>query len=406
MDLSMPPQVEDFRTQVRAFLARELPTDWVGYGALEEAEGARFAADWRDRLVRSGMLAISWPREFGGAGLSVLEQSVMAEEFTRAGAPLLPMPSDVQGLLLIGPTLLEFGTQEQKEFFVPRILSGEHRWAQGFSEPGAGSDLAGLRTAAVRDGDSWVVNGQKVWQTAGDAANWIYLLARTDPQAPKHRGISLLLVPIDQSGVDVRPIRSMTGEREFCEVFFSDARTQATHVVGGVDNGWKVAMALLGFERGASAAAAAVAARIELDRLAQLAASRGKAADPVFRQQFAWCFSKVEIMRYLAMRALTTAQSGGPPGPESSILKLYGSEYHKRVTELAMSVLGTDATVSSGRRGVASLGPDPLGGENSPAAWQHVFLTARAGTIYGGSSQIQRNVLGERVLGLPRDPVA
>lgn len=404
MDLSWPAEVEAYRKDVKAFLRRELPAEWEGYGALSPEERPAFAQAWRDLLRANGRLAVSWPREYGGGGLSVLEQSVMMEEFTRAGAPTMPLPSDSQGLILIGPTILACGNDAQREYFLPKILSGEHRWAQGFSEPGAGSDLAGLRTSATRGPAGWVVNGQKVWQTAGDVANWLYVLARTNPEAPKHKGISLLLLPVDQPGVDVRPIRSMTGDFEFCEVFLTDAVTAAEHVVGDVDTGWSVAMTLLGLERGASASAAAVSSRIELERLATLARARGLADDPLFRQQFGWCVSKVEIMRFLALRALTTAQAGGPAGPEASLLKIYGSEYHKRVTELAMSVLGMDGMVASGAPGVASLGPDPLGAPNTPAAWENVFLTARAATIYGGSSQIQRNVLAQRVLGLPREP--
>lgn len=404
MDLSLPVGVELYRETIRSFLREMLPPGWSGYGALSPDERAAFAPAWREILLAHNLLAVSWPKEYGGGGLSLLEQSVMAAEFMAVGAPLMPLPSDSQGLILIGPTILAVGTQEQKAYFLPRILSGEHRWAQGFSEPGAGSDLAGVRLAATRHDDRWLLNGQKVWQTAGDSANWIYVLAKTNDQAARHAGLSLILVPIDQAGVDVRPIQTMTGDFEFCEVFFADAETPVRHVVGGVDNGWKTAMLLLGFERGASAAATAVASRIELDRLAVLARERGLTDDLRFRQDFAWCYSKVEIMRFLAMRMLTSALSEGRPGAEASLFKIYGSEYHQRVTELAMRVLGMDGTVVTGKSGIASLGPDPAGGPNSSAAWGKVFLTARAATIYGGSSQIQRNVIAERILGLPREP--
>jgi alkylation response protein AidB-like acyl-CoA dehydrogenase len=404
MDLAMPAAAEQFRSRIRAFLHDNLPTDWAGIGALDESERAGFAHSWRDTLTREGLLAVAWPREYGGAGLSALEQFVLAEEFIRVGAPLRPLPGDQHGLSLIGPTILQAGTEEQKSFFIPKILSGEHRWAQGYSEPDAGSDLASLRTSAVRDGDEWVLNGQKIWQTAGDAANWIFVLARTDPQAAKHAGISLLLLPIDQPGIEVRTIRTLTGHAEFCEVFLTDARASAEHVIGGVGNGWKTAMTLLGFERGASVAATAATARVELDRLAELIHLYDRAQDPLIRQRFAWCRTRVEVLRYLALRTLTRLLEGGGSGPESSILKLYVSQYQQRSSELAMDVLGPYGAVLSGRPAVAHLGPDPFGGANSPAAWETIYLTARGATIYGGSSQIQRNVIGERVLGLPREP--
>jgi alkylation response protein AidB-like acyl-CoA dehydrogenase len=404
MDLTLPVEAEAFRDGVRSFLREHLPSDWQGVGALDEEQRLEFGRSWREVLSKEGLLAVAWPKEYGGAGLGPLEQFIVAHEFVRAGAPLRPLPGDQHGLSLIGPTILQAGTEEQKAFFIPKILSGEHRWAQGYSEPDAGSDLASLRTRAVLEGDTWVLNGQKTWQTAGDAANWIFVLARTDPAAPKHAGLSLLLLPIAQPGVEVRPIRTLTGHAEFCEFFFTDARASADHVIGGVGNGWKTAMALLGFERGASVAATAAAARVELDRLGELLRLNGKDQDPLVRQRFAWCYARVEVLRHLALRTVTQLLEGGRPGPESSILKLYVSQYQQRVTELAMDVLGLQSTVMSGRGAVAHLGPDPLGGSLDPAAWEGVFLTARGATIYGGSSQIQRDVLAERVLGLAREP--
>jgi alkylation response protein AidB-like acyl-CoA dehydrogenase len=406
VDLTFPPEAEAFRSRIRAFLRDNLPPDWPGIGALDDEERLEFGRRWREIVAREGLLAVAWPREYGGGGMGPLEQFVLAEEFVTAGVPLRPLPGDQHGLSLIGPTILQSGTEEQRRFFLPRILSGEHRWAQGYSEPDAGSDLASLRTRAQLVGDQWVVNGQKTWQTTGDAANWIFVLARTAPDAPRHAGLSLLLLPIDQPGVEVRPIRTLTGHAEFCEFFFTDARADADHVVGGVHNGWTTAMTLLGFERGASVAATAAAARVELDRLATLIRRHGKDGDALVRQRFAWCLCRVQILRLLALRTLTRLLADGRTGPESSILKLYVSQYQQRVTELAMDVLGLDGTVQSGRGAVAHLGPDPLGGSDDPAAWETVFLTTRAATIYGGSSQIQRNVLGERVLGLPREPAA
>ncbi|MFC5744382.1 acyl-CoA dehydrogenase family protein [Actinomadura rugatobispora] len=406
MDLAGTPETEAFRRRVRGFLAERLPPGWRGIGALSAAERAEFRPRWRETLREHGYLGIAWPKEYGGAGLTVLEQYALQEEFVNAGVPLLPLPSDPFGFSLIGPTILHWGTEEQKRHFIPRILSGEHRWAQGYSEPGAGSDLFALRTSASLEDGAWVVNGQKVWQTAGDSANWMFVLARTEPGAARARGLSLLLVPTEQPGVDVRPIRTMTGEAEFCEVFFSGARTDAAHVVGPRGGGAKVALTLLGYERGAASGALYAGYRIELERLAEMVRERALDADPRVRQRLAWCWSKVEILRILGLKTLAAAHSGAAPGPESSILKLYSAEYHARVTELAMDVLGMDAMVGSGPPGVATVGADPLGSPNSPSAWQRAFLTARAGTIYGGSSQIQRTTLGERVLGLPREPRA
>jgi alkylation response protein AidB-like acyl-CoA dehydrogenase len=245
VDLTFPPEAQAFRKRVRHFLQDNLPADWLGIGALEESERLAFGRQWRELVSREGLLAVAWPKEYGGAGLGPLEQFILAEEFIAAGVPLRPLPGDQHELSLIGPTILAAGTEQQKQFFIPKILSGEHRWAQGYSEPDAGSDLASIRTRAALRGDEWVVNGQKTWQTAGDAANWIFVLARTDQAAAKHAGLSLMLLPIDQPGIEVRPIRTLTGHAEFCEFFFTDAKASAGHVIGGVNNGWKTAMTLL-----------------------------------------------------------------------------------------------------------------------------------------------------------------
>jgi alkylation response protein AidB-like acyl-CoA dehydrogenase len=404
MDLTADTDQETFRTEVRSFLTTHLPDDWQGYGALSEAERQEFAPRWRETLLDNGYLAVAWPKEYGGAGLGLMQQVIVQEEFVRSGAPLLPIPSDSFGFSLIGPTILHAGTDDQRARFLPKIVSGEHRWCQGYSEPEAGSDLFGLKTRAVRDGDNWIVNGQKVWQTAGLHANWIFALARTDPDAPKAKGLSMLLLPMDQPGVEVRPIRTMTGREEFCEVFFTDAVTHVDNMVGEVNDGARMTMTLLGFERGASSGAAYLLHRQELERLCDLVQEQGRADDPWIRQELAWCFSKVEIFKYLGLRTLTRAASGKSPGPESSMSKLYTSEYHKRVARLSMDVLGLRSTYAGGAEAVADLGPEPLGSPNSPAAWQRVYMTSLAATIYGGSSQIQRNTLGERVLGLPREP--
>lgn len=393
-----------FVERVQAFLARELGPDWRGVGALEPEARRAFVRRWREALREEGLLAPTWPVEYGGGGLELAEQAALQAELVRAGVPVLPYDTDQFAFTLIGPTLLHWGTPEQKERFLPRMVTAEDRWAQGYSEPGSGSDLFSLSTRAVLEGDQWVVNGQKVWQTAAQDANWIFALVRTEPDQPRGRGISMLLIPLDQPGVEVRPIRTITGEDEFCEVFFTDARTPADHVVGPRGAGAKVALTLLGFERGSASGALYASYRIELDRLVEMVQQRGLDTQEWVRDRIGYFHCRLEMLRLLGERNLAGALSGAPPGPESSIIKLYESEYHAQVTELALELLGDDAWCWRGDPGVAHLGPDPLGSPSSPASWVRQFMTARAATIYGGSSQIQRNTLGEQVLGLPREP--
>jgi alkylation response protein AidB-like acyl-CoA dehydrogenase len=403
MDVSYPPEAEQFREKVQAFLAEQLPADWRGVGALEGDEYWQFVDGWRRTLHAHHLLAVSWPAQYGGAGLSPLEQVVVAEEFTRAGVPA-GGPNDVFGIQMLGNTLLQWGTEEQKRHYLPRILANDDIWCQGYSEPNAGSDLGNLGTRAVLDGDEWVINGQKIWTSFGHVADHIFVLCRTDPTAPKHRGISFLLCPMYQPGVEVRPIKMISGESEFNEVFFTDARCPAGDVVGEVNGGWAVAMTLLGYERGETASVFPMRFKADLDRLLDLARQYGRDKDPVVRQQLAWCYSKVEIMRFLGYRALTAWLAGGTPGPEGSIFKNYWSEYQKAETEIAMAIMGPDGLVPSGRAPMASFQTDDIGAPNTTASWGGTFLNARAGTIYAGSAEIQRNILGEMVLGLPKEP--
>ncbi len=405
MDPTYGAEAEAYRDKVQAFLAEKLPSDWAGIGKLDGDELREFVDRWRTVLFESGYLAPGWPVEYGGAGLSSLEQVIIAEEFARAGVPT-GTNNDVFGIEMLGNTLLVWGTDEQKAHYLPRILSGEDRWCQGYSEPNAGSDLGSLALQATLDGDQWVLNGQKIWTSAGHLATHIFTLARTDPEAPKHKGISFLLVDMRQPGIEVRPIRMISGESEFNEVFYTDATCPKEHVVGGINNGWAVAMSLLGFERGEAAATLSIRYRGELDRLFQLAAERGLDQDPLIRQRLAWCYGKVEIMRYLGMRTLTQFLAGHHPGPDGAITKLYWSEYHRKVTELAVDILGAEAMTPSGRHPSTAFQTDDPGAANSSASWVDTFLHARAGTIYAGSSQIQRNIIGEMVLGLPKEPKA
>src|SRR3954454_2448270 len=301
-----------YREKVQAFLAEKLPTNWGGIGGLEGEALTRFVEEWRHTLYEHKMLATGWPKEYGGAGLSALEQVILAEEFAKANAPM-QTGNDGFGMGMVGPTIIVWGTEEQKRHFLPRIISGEHRWCQGYSEPDAGSDLANVGTRAVLDGAEWVVNGQKIWTSAGHTANWIFVLARTAPEAPKHAGITFFLVPMDQPGVEVRPIREMMGDALFNEVFFTDARTAEENVVGDVNNGWTVANTLLGIERGGRSTGLSIGYRHELDRIIELAKTRGKAADPLIRQRLAWAYAQVEVLRYLGMRSLTNTLAGGRP---------------------------------------------------------------------------------------------
>src|SRR5690606_13905011 len=407
MDIRYPREAEEFREHVRRVLAEELPEGWTGLGAIADRDEAlAFVESWRATLYRRGLLGLSWPKEYGGQGLSKLHQVVLVEELVRAGLPTGGV-NDMVSIKMIGNTLLRWGTEEQKRHFLPRILSNEHIWCQGFSEPDAGSDLASLRTRATRHGDSWILNGQKIWTSQARRANWIFVLARTDPDAPKHRGISFLLVPLDQPGVEVRPIRMMNGDEDFCEVFFTDAVTAANNIVGSENRGWEVATSLLGYERGEEAATLPIAFREELDRLVALARERGLSGNPVIRQRLAECYCRVESMRHLGMRVLSGYLKGEPPGPESSVLKLFWSEYHQDATSLAMEILGSAGQVVEGRWPLRSMRTDDPGAPvNSRASWIGTYLNARAGTIYAGSSEVQRNIIAERVLGLPREAPA
>ena len=328
MDPTYSPEAEAYREKVQAFLAEKLPSNWAGLGALEGDAVTDFVTEWRKTLYEANYLAPGWPTEYGGAGLTATEQVILAEEFARAGVPT-GGPNDVFGIQMLGNTLLLWGSEEQKSYYLPRILSGEDTWCQGYSEPNAGSDLGNVGLKAELDGDEWVLNGQKIWTSAGHLADHIFTLARTDPDAPKHKGISFLLVPMDQPGIEVRPIKMISGESEFNEVFYTDARCPKDNVVGGVNNGWAVAMSLLGFERGEAAATGPIRYQSELDRLVEMARERGLTDDPIIRQRLAWCHSKVQIMHFLGQRTLTQFLAGHHPGPDGAISKLYWSEYHR-----------------------------------------------------------------------------
>jgi alkylation response protein AidB-like acyl-CoA dehydrogenase len=406
MDLSYPPEAEEFRGEIRGWLKANLPEGWREPGfEMTPDERRAFNEEWTKKLHEGGWICASWPREYGGKGLSTMQQVVLNEEFARAGAP---MRADFFGDTLVGPTILRWGSEEQKKEFLPKILSGQISWCQGFSEPGAGSDLANLKTRAELDGDEWVINGQKVWTTQAQYADYIFLLARTDPDAPKHAGISYLLVPMRQPGVQVRPIEQIDGSAEFNEVFFDNARCPRDNVVGGVNNGWKVAMTTLGFERGTSATTGHRRFERELEQLIGEARARGRSDDPLVRQRLARCWSKVKIMQINGFRTLTSVlRDDDSAAALSATNKMYWSEYHQEAMELAMDILGADAQVLAGSEGeefVAGLGRRRGRPGYHPSPLQAAFFFSRSETIWGGSAEIQRNIVGERLLGLPKEP--
>ncbi len=400
MDVTADPHLEGFADEVRTWLEEHLTGRFSGLRGRgltgQEDIAPELQIEWERELASGGWLGIDFPESIGGRGCSLAEQVVFHKTYVEAGAPGR-IPN--LGVTLLGPTLMAFGSEEQQQRFVPPILSGDELWCQGYSEPDAGSDLANVKTRAHLEGGSWVVNGQKVWTSLAQFADWIFVVARTDRQSERHSGLSYLLLPMDQPGVVIRPIVQMTGGVEFNETFFDDAITDESMIVGEIGDGWRVAMGTLAFERGASTLGQQTSFRIELDSLFGLAVRTGRWADPVVRQELMESHIRLEILRYNQLRMLTALTNDGVPGPEMSIGKLYWAGWHRRLGELAMMVRGTSGMVGG------SDAHDGHGGRHYPLdSEQRTFLYSRAHTIYGGSNQIQRNVIGERVLGLPREP--
>ena len=402
MEFTWTAAEQAFADEVRTWLEEHLVganADLRGRGGVgqEDVEPKRLLA-WERELADGGWLGLDYPEHLGGRDASLSEQVVFHQTYVEARAPGR-IPNI--GLTLLGPTLVAFGTPELQERFVPPIIAGTEHWCQGYSEPNAGSDLANVSTRARLEGDRWLVTGQKTWTSLAQHAQWAFVLCRTDPAGERHAGLSYLLVPMDQPRVEVRPIVQITGGSEFNEVFFDEAETDAGLVVGGVGNGWAVAMGTLGFERGASTLGQQTGYRRELDALLGLARSNGSIDDPPLRQDLMRSYSELEILRYNQLRMLTSLVADGVPGPEMSIGKLYWASWHRRLGELGMRVRGASAMV-----GVDATPPleDPLDLGYQLDSLQRTFLYSRAHTIYGGSNQVQRNVIGERVLGLPREP--
>ncbi|MBW4078522.1 MAG: acyl-CoA dehydrogenase [Acidobacteria bacterium] len=404
MDLTYPVEAETFRSEIRSWLKENLPAGWFEPGfTLGDAERKEFNRTWTDKLFAGGWICAGWPVEYGGKGLSLLQQVVLNEEFATAGAP---MRADFFGDTLVGPTILQWGSEEQKKEFIPGILQGKIAWCQGFSEPNAGSDLASLKTSAILDGDEWVINGQKVWTTQAQHADYVFLMTRTDPDAPQHAGISYLLVPMHQDGVEVRPITQVDGSAEFNEVFFTNARCPKGNVVGGVNNGWKVAMTTLGFERGSSSTTGYRRFLKEWETIVREAKRLDKNNDLRVRDDLVKAWSKVKIMEINGYRSLTDSLNGTH---NAALLgacnKMFWSEAHRSSMELALDILGMEAQILTGKGDAEPTLGNRRGRADYPVSeLQASFFFSRSETIWGGTAEIQRNIIGERALGLPKEP--
>jgi len=378
MDLTFSASEAAFRDELRAWFA----DSWNPNETPPEGEDAAYAwrRDWQRRLAEGGWAGVHWPREYGGRGASMTESAIFFEELGRARAPL---PANVLGLLLAGPTIMVWGTDEQKERHLPPILTADEIWCQGFSEPDAGSDLASLKTRAVRDGDDWVVTGQKVWTSGAQYSKYCMLVARTDPDTPKHKGLTYFILDMEQPGVQVRPLVQITGEPEFNELFLEEARIPDANVLGGVGNGWKVALTTLMNERSGLAFFLQVRLRQLLDELVEEAAARDLLGDPVIADKIGQLHLKAEILRLTAYRGLTAIEKYGQPGPEGSLTKWMWSETNQELAQFAADLLGPEALTKGNR-------------------WAYELLRSRGNTIEGGTTEILKNIVAERVLGLPR----
>ena len=391
MDLRDRPEDKAFRTEVRTWLEDHVVGEFAALGGRggsgDETFGFETRLEWERVLAADGWTCIGWPAEHGGRGASISHQVIFNEEYVKARAP---GRVSILGEGLIGPTLIQYGTPVQQARFLPPIVAGTELWCQGYSEPDAGSDLANVQTKAVLEGDEWVITGQKVWTSLAHQSDWCFAVCRTEPGSVRHRGLSYLLVPMDQPGVEVRPITQLTRTSEFNEVFFDGARTRAEHVVGEVGDGWRVALATLAFERGLGLLGHQLTFRREFDHLCGVARANGAGSDPVVRQRLARSFAELEILRFNTLRSLSGFDGPVAP-PEASIIKLFWATWHRKLGELAIDILGPAGLI-------AEAFPYELD------EFQRTFLFSRSETIYGGSNEIQKNIIGERVLGLPPEP--
>jgi alkylation response protein AidB-like acyl-CoA dehydrogenase len=397
VDFSLTPAQEAFRERVRSWLEQSIPRDWVrratGSSEVPRPEAYQLLREWQRRLYDAGFIGLTWPKEYGGQGLTFVEEMILHQEMAFLKAPPI---LNVLGVGMAGPTIVAYGTEEQKRRYPARILSAEEIWCQGYSEPNAGSDLASLQTRAVRDGDHWVINGQKVWTSLAHIADWMMLLARTDPDAPKHKGITYFLLDMKLPGVTVKPLRQITGDAEFNEVFFDNVRVHESQVLGGVNNGWPVGLTTLMYERLALGFGLQLRLRIALDGLVDMArhvekGGRPTTKDAILRQKIAQLWIETESLKYTGARAVTKLLRGELPGPEASAGKMVWVDVHQRLQELAMDIQGPYAQLVAGSDRAIENG-----------VWQYSFLRSRANSIEGGTTEIQKNIIGERVLGLPK----
>ena len=392
MDFTFSAAEEALRSELRQFLGDVLPPDWQGLGSDISDDDFEFGQYFNKRLAERGWIAPAWPRAYGGAGASHIEQAIFGEEL---GYHRAPLGGRIFGVGMIGPTLIVHGSEPQKARHLPGITSGEVLWCQGYSEPGAGSDLANLQTRAARDGDDYLINGQKIWTTQAHQAQWMFLLARTDPNAPKHRGISFFLVDMQTPGITVRPIVNMAGRHEFNEVFFEDVRVPGSNIVGEENRGWYVAMTLLDFER--SSIGASASSRRTIEELAQFAgASHNGAGRPAqhrwVRQGLADLLVETEVARMMSYRVASMQQRGLSPNYEASMVKVFATESAQRMYNFGTRLLGPYGQLAQGSSWSRLYGRIEQG-----------YLSSVAPTIYSGSSEIQRNIIAQRGLGLPRD---
>lgn len=390
MDMHFDAEAEAFRKELRTWLDANVPT---GPMPDDPDEAFQYRRTWQKKMYDAGWAGIHWPKAYGGRGSTLVEQAIFSQEMAAAGAPNM---ANELGLMIVGPTIMAHGTEDQKTRYIPDILSGDEIWCQGFSEPNSGSDLASLQTRAVEDGDDFVVNGQKIWTSMAQYSDMCILLVRTDPEAPKHRGISYLLVDMQSPGVTVRPLRQITGGAEFNEVFFENVRVPKQQLLGNLNEGWRIAMTTLTHERGSASFGTQTNIRKRLDVILELAKRvkrNGKplSADPIFRQKLANAYIQVDIMRLNNYRTISSHLRGREPGPEASLEKLYWSEVHQQMQEVGQELLGVHAQLSPS----SSHYPTDVD-------LQYLFLFSRAETIFSGTSEIQKNIIGERVLGLPK----
>jgi alkylation response protein AidB-like acyl-CoA dehydrogenase len=397
MDFTLTPEQQSFRDEVRSWLSRNLPGDWSSKvqaaSDVPREEAYDFLRQWQRKMYDAGFVGLTWPKESGGRGLTFMEEMILQEEMALARAPGV---LNILAVGMAGPTINAYGTEEQKKRYPPKMLSCEEIWCQGYSEPNSGSDLAALQTRAVKDGEHYVINGQKVWTSLAHIADWMMLLARTDPSAPKHKGITYFLLDMHAPGVTVKPLKQLTGDAEFNEVYFDNVRVHESQILGGLNNGWAVGLTTLMYERLALGFGLQVRLRIALDGLVDLARRSTKngvpaTRDPLTRQKLAQMWIDTEVFKYTGARAITKLLKGELPGPEASSGKMMWVEGHQRVQEMAMELQGPYAQLMSGSRWAVENG-----------LWQYGFLRSRANSIEGGTTEIQKNIIGERVLGLPK----